>query len=223
MRSHLKNLVRVSGILGIATLILGSLYYDESKGTERNSSKQEITREVKNLTEWVIHAEDNQKLPFIVIDKKAAMVFVYESDGRLMTSTPALLGVIIGDDTIEGVGQKKNSEILLHERITPAGRFRADLGYDINKADLLWLDYDSGISIHVVVTSKVTERRLQRLMSNESADRRITYGCINVSNQFYYSVIQKNFKNTSVIVYILPEIHSIQKVFGPEAARFIKH
>lgn len=215
----MKTLIHVLNILGAAIIILMIPFQEYAFSKERNDP-QEITRGVQSLTDWITHAEDNQKLPFIVIDKKAAMVFVFESNGILIASTPALLGIIIGDDTIPGIGKKKNSEILLHERVTPAGRFTADLGYDINKVDLLWLDYDSGFSMHVVVTGKVTERRLQRLMSNETSDRRITYGCINVSSQFYYSVIQKNFKNTSVIVYVLPEIHSIQKVFGPEAARF---
>lgn len=210
----------ILGISGLAILILVTLFQDDALGTERNEPKQGITREVQSLTEWVMHAEDNQKLPFIVIDKKAAIVFVFESDGTLISSTPALLGVIIGDDSIAGVGKKKNADILLHERVTPAGRFTADLGYDINKTDLLWLDYKEGFSMHVVVTGKVTERRMQRLLSNDSADRRISYGCINVPSQFYYAVIQKTFANTSGIVYVLPEVHSIQKVFGPEAARF---
>lgn len=126
----------------------------------------------------------------------------------------------IGDANIESVGKKKNSEILLHERVSPAGRFVVDLGYDVNKQDLLWLDYDSGFSMYVVVTGKATERRLQRLLNNESSDRRISYGCINVFREFYYAVIQNTFANTSGIVYVLPEVHSIKNVFGPEAARF---
>jgi hypothetical protein len=68
------------------------------------------------------------------------MVFVFEFDGKLISSTPALLGVIIGDDSIAGVCKKKNADILLYERVTAAGRFTADLVYDINKTDLLWLE-----------------------------------------------------------------------------------
>lgn len=220
MRRDLKTLTLVLGTIFFATSILLTLVADDAFSKERNNLKPELTSEVESLTEWITHAEDNQQLPFIIVDKKATMIYVFNSNGTLISSSPALMGVTIGDDTIAGVGKKKNSEILLHERVTPAGRFKADLGYDIYKTDLLWLDYEAGFSMHVVVTANASEKRMQRLLSNESSQRRITYGCINVFRQFYDSVIQKNFKNTSVIVYVLPEVHSIQKVFGPEAARF---
>lgn len=223
MRLAHRISTHILGTLRLVILIFATFFQNDAFSKDRNEPQQEITQEVNNLTKWIIHAEDNQQLPFMVIDKKAAVVFVFTSAGALIGSSPALLGITIGDDNIEGVGKKKISEILLHERISPAGRFEADLGHDSNKHDLLWLDYDSGFSMHVVVTGKATERRLQRLMSNESAQRRITYGCINVSSQFYYSVVNKTFKKTSGIIYVLPEIHSIQKVFGPEAARFNRH
>ena len=207
----------------VVIFILATLVQPLAFSADKQGVEPALTREVKNLADWVIHAANHQHLPFIIIDKKAAAVFVFTPEGKLVGSSAGLLGITVGDDTAPGVGKKKLSEIRLHERTTPAGRFEADLGLDLNKTEILWIDYDSGVSMHVVVTGNAKERRLQRLLSDDTTQRRITYGCVNVSSQFYKSVIQPIFSQSSGIVYILPEIHSIQKVFGPEAARFSKN
>ena len=177
-----------------------------------------LTQEAKNLAAWIVSSLDHQQLPFIVVDKRAAKIFVFLADGNLHGSAAALLGVTPGDDTAPGVGKKKLADISVAERTTPAGRFVADLGLDLQNSEILWIDYDSGLSLHIVPTAVASERRLQRLASAQPADLRITYGCINVSKQFYKDFVYPTFKNTSGIVYILPEVHSIQKVFGPQAA-----
>jgi hypothetical protein len=200
----------------ILILLLG-LTSVQSNSTENMSS---MTRDVRNLVDWILNSVDHQQLPFIVIDKKEAKVFVFQPDGKPEGATEALLGTTVGDETIPGVGKKKISEISLEERTTPAGRFEADLGFDLRRSELLWIDYESGFSMHVVVTTNASERRLQRLSSENVEDHRITYGCINVSSRFYKEVIHATFKNSKGIVYILPEVSSIQKVFGLEAARF---
>lgn len=179
-----------------------------------------LTHDAKNLADWISESGDNQDLPFIIVDKKETKVFLFLSDGKLYSATPALMGVTIGDDTSPGIGQKKLSDIKPEERTTPAGRFEAQLGVSPTKSEMLWIDYESGVSMHPVVTSNPSEHRLQRLASSNSAERRITYGCVNVSSIFYKEHVHQTFKNSSGIVYVLPEIHSIEKVFGAEAKRF---
>lgn len=179
-----------------------------------------LTHDAKNLAEWIVDSGDNQDLPFIIVDKKETTVFLFLADGKLYSATPALMGVMIGDDTTPGIGKKKLADIKLEERTTPAGRFEAQLGVSPAKSEMLWIDYESGVSMHPVVTSVPSERRLQRLVSSNTLERRITYGCVNVSSLFYQEQIHRTFKNNSGIVYVLPEIHSIGKIFGAEAERF---
>lgn len=179
-----------------------------------------LSHDVKNLTDWISESGDNQDLPFMVVDKKDTKVFIFNANGKLHGSTRALMGVMIGDDITPGVGDKKLADITIEERTTPAGRFKAQLGFSSTKSELLWIDYESGVSMHPVITSNPKERRLQRLASSNTSEHRITYGCVNVSDLFYKEHVHRIFEITGGIVYILPEIHSIQKVFGPEAARF---
>ncbi len=180
----------------------------------------QLTNTAKNLKDWIIEADDNQHLPFIIIDKKAVTVYVFDKDGKLIAATISLIGRAVGDDNATGIGEKRLADILIDERTTPAGRFEASLDFNEDKKEILWIDYDLDLSLHPIITTNPAEHRLQRLRSNHLADHRITYGCINVPSQFYKNYIHLTFENTNGIVYILPEIYSILQVFGPQAANY---
>lgn len=170
--------------------------------------------EVKKLADWVLDSNNHRRLPFLLIDKKAARVFAFHADGRLRGAAPVLLGMALGDDSAPGIGQRTLSAILPDERTTPAGRFVAALDRNVHDKEILWVDYDTAISLHPVITSTPKERRAQRLASPTPLDNRISYGCINVPVTFYEQVISPAFKGTNGIVYILPETRSAREVFG---------
>ena len=128
-------------------------------------------------------------------------------------STPALIGITAGDESSPGVGDRELSDIPPEERTTPAGRFVAKFGPASGNRRVLWVDYATAVSLHPVVTANKKERRLQRLKSLTPDDNRITYGCINVSAQFYKEVVRPLFADTTGIVYILPETKYLFEVF----------
>jgi len=162
----------------------------------------------------VLHSGDNRGLPFVLVDKPQAQVFVFNSAGRLLGATPALLGLARGDDSVAGIGERRLSSIQPDERTTPAGRFVAGLAYNLSGQQILWVDYDLGISLHPVRSSNRKERRLQRLASPSALDNRISYGCINVSAVFFQAVVLPLFMATPGMVYVLPETRPLQSVFA---------
>jgi hypothetical protein len=172
-----------------------------------------VSKSAGLFANWVTSSSDSHGMPFVLVDKKNAQVLVYYPDGRLRGAAPALLGMAIGDDTVPGIGQRKLSSIAPAERTTPTGRFTASLGNDLGKKNVLWVDYDDAISLHRVVTSNRKERRLQRLATASILDNRISFGCINVPAKFFDTVVEPAFTGTSGIVYVLPEVRSIQAVF----------
>ena len=87
------------------------------------------------------------------------------------------------------------------------------LGNDLGARNVVWVDYDAGISLHRVVSSNPKEQRLQRLATSSTRDKRISYGCINVPVAFYDRVVEPTFTGTSGVIYILPEVRSMQAVF----------
>jgi len=181
---------------------------------ERASASQDA----RNLADWVLASGDNHGMPFVIVDKKSAKVFVFNPDGRLRGASPALLGLTPGDDVVPGIGNRKLSTIRPEERITPAGRFVADLGHELHGEEILWVDYDDSIAMHRVITTNPKERRAQRLATPTPSDNRISYGCINVPARFYDRVVSPAFTGTSGIVYVLPEILSPRRVFAAYGA-----
>lgn len=168
---------------------------------------------VTQLAQWVLAAGDNRQLPFVIIDKVSAEVFVFAADGHLRGAAPALLGAARGDDSTPGIGDRELSAIRPDQRTTPAGRFLAHFGAARGQQKVLWVDYATAISLHPVVTTNPKEHRLQRLRSPSVKDNRITYGCINVSAAFYGNVVRRTFRSTQGVVYILPETKPLDEVF----------
>lgn len=179
-----------------------------------NFGQERASPDARHVADWVIDARDNHGLPFAIVDKVDAKVYVFYADGRLRGAAPVLLGSAVGDDSVPGIGKRALSSIRPEERTTPAGRFVADLDKNLHGKQMLWVDYDSAISLHPVITSKAEERRAERLASSSTLDNRISYGCINVPADFFKRVVSPAFTKTSGIVYVLPESRSPQKVFA---------
>ena len=170
-----------------------------------NFEGESASSDAREKADWVVNSGDNQTMPFVIIDKKDAKVFVFDPDGCLRGASPALLGLAIGDKAVSGIGSRKLSSIRPEERTTPAGRFVAALGRNLHGKEILWVDYDGAVSIHPVVTSKPAERRAERLATPTPLDNRISYGCINVPAKFFKKVVLPAFKGTNGVVYVLPE------------------
>jgi hypothetical protein len=173
--------------------------------------------DVRYVADWVVRTGDNHGMPYVIIDKVNATVFVMDASGHLDGSAPALLGMIRGDGSVAGIGDRSLSTIRPGERTTPAGRFVASLGNDLHGQDILWIDYANAIALHRVVKGTPAEQRAQRLTSETSDDNRISYGCINVPVKFYDDVVHPAFAGSSGVVYILPEMSSAKAMFGPRA------
>ena len=173
---------------------------------------QEVSATVIELAGWVVASKDSQGYPFAVIDKAAAQILVFGGDGRLRGAAPGLFGSAIGDHTAPGVAGLALREIPGRDRTTPAGRFVGGFGPSIDAGRVLWVDYESAVSIHPTATGVPAERRPQRLASPSPDDNRITHGCINVSPEFYEQVLQPTFARGGVF-YILPDKESLADTF----------
>ena len=179
---------------------------------------EHASQDTRQVADWIVDTNDNGGLPFAIVDKTDAKVFVFDADGHLRGAAPALLGLARGDDAVPGIGERKLSSIRPEERTTPAGRFVAALDRSVHGKTILWVNYDDAISMHPVITTNPRERRAQRLATPTAADNRISYGCINVPPQFFENIVRVAFTGTDGIVYVLPDTRSLREVF-PAYAR----
>jgi len=170
------------------------------------------TSAIKALASQIVASGDTHGRPFLVVDKVAAQVVAFDADGTVRGGTPALLGAARGDVPPAGIGSRTLAQIGPADRITQAGRFDARIGRDLHE-DVLWIDYDTGLSLHRVVTTSRIEHRLTRLATPTPDDNRVSFGCINVPRIFYETVVAPLFRPADGIVYILPEQHTPGETF----------
>lgn len=176
--------------------------------------------EAQQIADWTMATGDNQDLPFLIVDKIAARMFLFDRRGTLQAATSVLLGSARGDVSPPGVGDKKLALITPAERITPAGRFVADKGTNLAGRDIVWVDYAAAIAIHRatdLTPGTTAQDRLKRLASGSPRDRRISLGCINVSETFYDTFLRPAFAASSGVVYILPETATSAAIFAQAA------
>jgi hypothetical protein len=168
---------------------------------------------LQQVVQWAT-AGDAGGRPFVVVDKPGAHVMAFDAQGRLLQSVPALLGSALGDDSVPGIGDKPLSQIKPEERITPAGRFVAQMGETLSGEDVVWVDYDAAVSMHRIRVVKESERRFARLASETIADNRISNGCINLPVAFYEQVLRPLVEAGPTVVYVLPEKRALHEVFA---------
>ncbi|MDB5897171.1 MAG: hypothetical protein JWP41_773, partial [Ramlibacter sp.] len=175
---------------------------------------EEPSPDAQQVANWVAFTNNNQRRAFVIVDKKDARVYVFNPDGKLKESAPALLGSARGDDSFPGIGDKPLSQVRPEEKTTPAGRFVAEPGRNANNEDIVWVDYDAAVSMHRIRPLVAAERRLERLATLTVEDNRISFGCINLPVTFYENVLSPTVKKYGAFVYVLPEVKSLQEVFG---------
>jgi hypothetical protein len=59
-----------------------------------------------------------------------------------------------------------------------------------------------------------SEHRLERLASLTTDDNRISFGCINLPVTFYEDVAKPAVTKYGAVIYVLPEVKTVQQVFG---------
>lgn len=223
LTSVLRRLALASfSVLGLVALGAGPVSANESSTAAGDPPRvassadflgESASDDARETANWIIRAGDNQGRPFIIVDKKATKVFVFDGQGNLRGATMALLGLAVGDESAPGVGDRQLSQIRPEERTTPAGRFVASFGLNLAGQDILWIDYNSALALHRVLAAGTSQHRLERLAPRSALSRRITFGCINVPVKFYEDVVQAEFQGTVGVVYILPETKPIHEVF----------
>jgi hypothetical protein len=170
---------------------------------------------VTRVANWIAASKDNGSVPYIIVDKKAATLFLFNANGKSLGKAPILIGVAEGDDATPGVGRKTLAEIGPAERTTPAGRFLARFGLAVGKQKVLWVDYATSVALHPIPPGHPDERRRQRMLSPTPDDNRITWGCINVPSAFYNKSVRPLFQRKGGYIYVLPDTKPLEVVFPP--------
>jgi hypothetical protein len=170
--------------------------------------------DVVHVADWVSYTHNAKKKAFVLIDKKMARIYVFDPKGKLRSHAPVLLGKAIGDHTVPGIGSKPLSQIKEDEKTTPAGRFLVQPGLNTHGDDVLWIDYNSAVSMHRLRKVAEEEKRFERMATEDHEDNRISNGCVNVPHAFFNNVLKPTVMKYGAYVYVLPETRTPQQQFG---------
>lgn len=213
----------LAGLALSAPVVAQSAGKEQAARAEPEKAEPVLSAAATRVADWVATSNDNGKLPYIIIDKQAASLFLFDAKGKPLGEAPVLIGIAEGDEATPGIGAKSLSEIGPAEKTTPAGRFLAKFGRAVGNQKVLWVDYYTSVALHPVVTSNKREKRRERLLSPTAEDNRITFGCINVPATFYTKSVRPLFQKSGGIVYVLPDTKRLEEVFPPLWAQpFVK-
>ncbi len=171
--------------------------------------------DARYVAHWAMETVDHRGMPFAVVDKREARLYVFNATGRLVGSAPALLGQAIGDASAPDVGAHTQAgEVPAHERTTPAGRFLSQPGRNLTGGHVVWVDYAAALAIHRVRADRNLAAREARLASPGADDNRASLGCVVVPAAFYDNVVYPIIGRERAVVYVLPETRPVRAVFG---------
>ena len=175
-------------------------------------SWQSAPRDVRFALNDVLKNKDHRGLPFAIVDKQSAQLFVFNAAGQLQGVAPALLGLALGDVELAQVGGTDGQGLKPAERTTPAGRFVSEPGRNLAGEAIVWVDYTARLAIHRLRPAAAHERRAERLASSTPDDNRITLGCVVVPPLFYDTVVAPTLGLGYGVVYVLPENDKQQRL-----------
>jgi hypothetical protein len=177
--------------------------------------RQRPSADARQMVQWALDSGDPAGRPFLVVDKKAARMFVFEPSGRLLATTPVLLGAEPGDHSVPGVGERaQTGELAAVDRTTPAGRFLTQPGRNRDGEHVVWIDYEAALAIHRLRPGRSQPLRAARLESSQPHERRVSLGCIVVPVAFYVEVIEPLLSRRKGVVYVLPEVQPLHALFA---------
>lgn len=170
--------------------------------------------DAERVIDWIFASADNHGLPYAVVDKNNASLFLFSAKGKALGAVPVLIGVAKGDNATPGIGSKNLAEIGPAEKTTPAGRFLAKFGLAAGREKVLWVDYATSVALHPIPPgASKKEHRRERLLSPTPDDNRITFGCINAPLAFYSKTVRPLFQRKGGYVYVMPDTRPLEDVF----------
>jgi len=129
---------------------------------------------------------------FGIVDKPNGTSHYFKADGSLIVQGATLTGKDIGD-------LERGNSLTGGAKITPAGKFTLAYTRDSSYAGGYRFDLaetfrpgEGVIAIHAVYVGDPKENRLGRLLSPTGTDNRISYGCINTTNEMFVNKLMPN-------------------------------
>lgn len=160
----------------------------------------------RQVAAQVLATGDHGQRPFAIVDKRAALLTLFSANGQVLGSSSVLLGSVVGDESVPGVGDRTQSgQLQPGDATTPAGRFQSTPGLNHTGEAVVWVDPDTAFAIHRLRPGAAQAERARRLAEYDPGRKRVSAGCVVVPVAFYESVVHPVLGRQPGVVYVLPE------------------
>jgi hypothetical protein len=164
----------------------------------------------------ILASGDHGRRPFAIVDKTAALLSLYNADGRVLGTSSVLLGRVVGDHSVPGVGERTQAGRLRPEdATTPAGRFHSTPGQNLTGESVVWVEPETALAIHRLRPGAAHADRARRLAAPNPAWKRVSAGCVVVPVAFYESHVHPVLGRRPGVVYVLPERLGAAELVSP--------
>ncbi len=196
----------------VLTLLVAAVTSGSAMAQSTSFLWHTASRDVQFAFGEVVKSKDHRGLPFAIVDKKSAQLFVFNGAGQLQGSSPVLLGLAPGDVEIAQTIDTDPQNLSAARRTTPAGRFVSEPGRNLAGEAIVWVDYTARLAIHRLRPAAPSEQRPERLASATPDDNRITLGCVVVAPVFFDTVVAPTLGKGYGVVYVLPENDALERL-----------
>lgn len=193
------------GLAAAATLAPGQARTAQTAQTTTTAQPAPSTA-TRRVAAQVLASGDHGQRPFAIVDKRAALLTLFSASGQVLGSSSVLLGSVVGDQSVPGVGDRaQTGQLQPGDATTPAGRFDSTPGHNHTGESVVWVDEDAAFAIHRLRPGTGQADRERRLAARDPGRKRVSAGCVVVPVAFYESVVHRLLGRRPGVVYVLPE------------------
>ena len=62
--------------------------------------------DARRVADWIAATDDSKGTTLVIIDKRSALLYVFDAPARLVATSPVLLGAALGDENVPGIGER---------------------------------------------------------------------------------------------------------------------
>lgn len=202
----------------------------EVRATVPTEAARAMASEARGVYEAVAPVAKAEGKGFLIADKPNGVIHAFDKNGAYLASSDALYGKATGDVLTAESMAKTTEQMTDADRVTPAGTFRGQIAdaadYAGGKGMVLTDskgDPIGGVGVHAIYLGNAAEARPARLASTTAADNKISFGCINTSNEFFLEKVLPNEDQfDGGFVFVMPDdVSKTGEMFKPEQKQTI--
>ncbi|MDQ5971191.1 MAG: hypothetical protein QG566_137 [Patescibacteria group bacterium] len=192
-------------------------YLAVKKRMEVMSGMSENAKKIFLYNDSVMSSENKTIEPYVIADKPTATVFIFDSQNNIIAKFPALFGQAKGEAPNSA---DANSDIAGSGATTPAGSYKMSLGKNMKAQDLnlyngkiFRIEGTSNLAFHITYPGELAERT-KALKTKTTEDNRMSWGCINISEENFDKYVTPYLSKDNQKLYITPDNQN--ETFNPK-------